>query len=291
MKRLNLTFTLAFALMLGTSAWAQSYSFQTVDYPGDTFTQLLGINNSNKIAGYHNFNSNMGFTLTLPGSYTNENFPGSAMTQVIGINNALTTDGFYVDQSGNTHGFYETKDAHFKTVDFPGTIFNQLLSQNDYHQAAGYYSMSADNSTPDTPYIYDELGGAFEVINIPGAVGGAQATGINNAQLKCGFYIDAAGNSHGWVLDYGILLTLDAPGASQTQALGLNNRGKVVGFYTDQSGLNHGFVYTIGVGSYVTVDDPNGYGSTIVNGINDSGTLVGFYGDAPINHGFVATAH
>ena len=41
--------------------------------------------------------------------------------------------------------------------------------------------------------------------------------------------------------------------------------------------------------SFVTVDDPNGVGTTIVNGINDDGKLVGFYGTAPINTGFVAS--
>jgi len=50
MKRFELTLT--FALLLCTSMWAQNaYSFQTINYPGDTFTQLLGINNGLTIAG------------------------------------------------------------------------------------------------------------------------------------------------------------------------------------------------------------------------------------------------
>ena len=104
MKRFQLSFALAFALLLCSSAFAQSYSFQPVVNPNDPtvgFTQLLGINNSDVIAGYHNFNSNQGFTLVLPNVFTTENYPNSAMTQVIGINNSLTTDGFYVDQCRN----------------------------------------------------------------------------------------------------------------------------------------------------------------------------------------------
>ena len=284
--------TLAFALLLCTSMFAQSYSFQNVIYPGDPtgpFTQLLGINNNNVIAGYHNFNSNKGFTLVLPNSFTAENYPNSAMTQVIGINNSLTTDGFYVDASGITHGFYHTSNGTYTTVDFPGARFNQLLGQNDLHQASGYYSLSIDNTTPDFPYIYDEIGGIFEVITIPGAVGGAQATGINNSQAKCGFFIDNTGANHGWLLNAGVFLQLDFPGSTGTQALGLNNTGKVVGFYNDAAGQTHGFVYSISNAQYVSVDDPNGVGTTIVNGINDAGKLVGFYGTAPINLGFVAT--
>jgi probable HAF family extracellular repeat protein len=286
MKRLAITLTLA--LLFCTSMWAQgSYNFVTVNYPGDTFTQLLGINNSFLVAGYHNFNQNSGFTLKLPLGFSTENFPGAMMTQVIGINNTGTTDGFYVDSAGLTHGFTDIH-GRFATVDYPGTPFNQLLGQNDMGQASGYYSLSPNNTTPDFPYVYNELGGGvFQVITIPAAVGGAQATGVNNSQQISGFYIDAVGVNHGFLLNFGSLVTLDAPGSTFTQALGLNNKGQVVGDYMDASGNTHGFVWTSG-GGFQTIDDPNGVGTTIVNGINDLGTLVGFYGTAPINSGFVA---
>jgi len=290
MKRCELA--LAFALLLSTSLWGQAaYSFQTINYPNDTFTQLLGINNSLLIAGYHNFNSNSGFTLKLPVGFVTENYPNSMMTQVIGINNTGTTDGFYVDNGGTTHGFYDTKGT-FTTVDYPGTAFNQLLGQNDMGQASGYYSMSQNNSTPDTPYVYNELGGGvFQTIFIPAAVGGAQATGINNSQQICGFYIDSQGVNHGFLLNFGLLVVLDAPGSNFTQALGLNSKGQVVGDYVDAaSGNTHGFVWT-SAGGFQTIDDPVGVGTTVVNGINDKGVLVGFYGTSPNNSGFVAFPH
>jgi probable HAF family extracellular repeat protein len=296
MKRLNLIFALALVVTFCTSAFAQqTYSFRKVVFgdPNVSFTQLLGINNNGVIAGYHNFQQNKGFTLVLPNSFTGENFPNSMMTQVIGINNKLTTDGFYVDNSGITHGFFRTSNGQFTTVDYPGsqiaTEFNQLLSQNDNYQAAGYYSNSIANTTPDIPYTYDEVGGVFHVIMIPAAVGGAQATGINNSGVTCGFYIDVNQVNHGWIIYNGIFMPLDVPNSTFTQALGLNNRGQVVGAFTDAAGQTHGFVYTIGTASFQTIDDPQGVGSTIVNGINDLGVLVGFYGAAPINTGFVAT--
>src|SRR5271165_1125617 len=291
MKNLKLYFALACALLLSTSAFAQNYRYQVVQDPsdpGDPFTQLLGVNNSMIIAGYHNFFQNQGFVLTLPAAFNTENFPGSMMTQVVGINNTGTTDGFYVDQSGVTHGFYRTSNGTFTNVDYPSTAFNQLLSQNDLKQAAGYYSLSPNNSTPDFPYIYDEVGWIFEVITIPGAVGGAQATGINNSQSKCGFFIDSQGTNHGWLLQGGTFKQLDVPGSIFTQALGLNNNGKVVGSWMDSGNLTHGFVYTISTGQYTTIDEPLGVGTTLVNGINDNGVLVGFFGTAPINRGFVA---
>jgi probable HAF family extracellular repeat protein len=265
-----------------------SYKFTDVQFSHDTFTQLLGINNGGKIAGYHNVNENQGFVLTLPNHFAKENYPNSAMTQVIGINNKGKTAGFYVDGGNVTHGFYNANNAFF-TVDFPGSAFNQLLGQNDNGQAAGYYSMSSDNTTPDFPYIYDEFGGIFEVITIPAAVGGAQATGVNDMQQVVGFYIDSNNVNHGWLLVDGTFSVVDFPGSTGTQCLGISNKGEIVGFYTDGAGATHGFTHQWNKKSFQTVDDPRGIGMTLVNGVNDNGDLVGFWGSGDKATGFVAT--
>jgi probable HAF family extracellular repeat protein len=290
MKLKSLALFLGLVVLASLPMSAQvSYTFQTVKYPKDTFTQLLGINNSARIAGYHGAAVNRGFTLILPKNFTNENYPQSAMTQVTGINNKDRSSGFYVDSNNVTHGFTFGPPVNWLTIDFPGSAFNQLLSLNDIGQASGYYSMSVNNTTPDFPYIYDQFGGVFEVITIPGAVGGAQATGINNLQQVCGFYIDSNQVNHGFLLTAGTLKKLDAPNSTFTQALGLNNKGQVVGVYTDQSGNMHGFVYS--KGKFQIIDDPHGNGTmTVVNGINDNGQLVGFYVDAETHtDGLVAT--
>lgn len=291
MKRRTCALSLSVALLLCmTSAFAQTnYSFQTINYPNDTFTQLLGINNSGDIAGYHGANVNQGFTYNLTSKkFTNENYPKAAMTQVIGINNEpFKTSGFYVTKGGKTQGFTNYQGT-FVTVNFPKTPFNQLLSQNDFGQSAGYYSTKADGSGPDHAYVYDEFGGVFELFVIPNSVS-AQATGINNSGDVCGFTIDGAGNMHGWLKMHGRLTILDAPdGVGATQALGLNNKSQVVGSFTDSSGNSHGFVYNVTSATWQTVDDPAGIGTTLVNGINDKGVLVGFSGTAPTNNGFVA---
>ncbi len=288
MKLKSLALIFGGAVLCMSSAFAQNYNFQTVNYPGDTFTQLLGINNSNEIAGYHGATVNKGFTLNLPtDKFTDENFPGSQQTQVIGINNnPFKTSGFYI-LKGQTLGFTDAQGT-FTSVHFPKKSFNQLLSQNDFGQAAGYYSTQGNGSGPDTAYVYDEDGGVFEAFTIPNSVS-AQATGINNASSVCGFYVDGSNVNHGWVQVLGHFTVLDYPGSTGTQALGLNNKGLVVGVWTDTSGNSHGFVYTVATKSFVSVDDPDGIGTTVVNGINDKGTLVGFFGTAPINSGFVAS--
>ena len=121
MKLKSLALSLGFAVLAAVSMSAQtSYNFRTIDYPHDTFTQLLGINVKGEIAGYHNVNDNKGFTYELSTKkFKNENFPGSTATQVIGIDGLGGTCGFYVDQAGVTHGFIDDDNA-FKSTRFPG---------------------------------------------------------------------------------------------------------------------------------------------------------------------------
>src|SRR5260370_27971235 len=297
MKRINplaltsLALTFGLAVLVSMPMYAEdttTYNFETINFPGDTFTQTLGINNSDRIAGYHGATLNRGFTLVLSSkAFTNENFPGSAQTQVIAINNSSKTAGFYIDAAGNTHGFTDQRGSFLK-VDFPGTLFNQLLGQNDSGQAVGYYSTKADGTGPDYAYIYDEFGSVFELFNIPSSTS-AQATGINNSGNVCGFFVDAKGVNRGWVLIGGRFDILNVPGSTGTQALGLNNKGRVVGSYTDSAGNSHGFIYRESTQTFQSVDDPVGFGTTVVNVINDKGVLVGFFGTAPINSGFIAT--
>jgi len=289
MKQKHLSLSLGLVVLLCMStAFAQTYTFQTVNYPGDTFTQLLGINNHNVIAGYHGATVNQGFTYVLStNTFTDENYPGSQQTQVIGIDNNSDTAGFYIAK-GKTVGFTDIHGT-FKSVAYPKRIFDQLLSLNDVSQAVGYYNTNGKGTGPNTAYVYDEGGGGiFEVFEIPASVS-AQATGINNSSNVCGFYADAKGVNHGWIQVFGRFIVLNYPSSTGTQALGLNNKGLVVGFYTDTSSNSHGFVYTIKSASFQSIDDPSGIGTTIVNGINDKGVLVGFYGTAPVNSGFVAT--
>src|SRR5260370_3145193 len=78
------------------------FTFRTVIFPDDTFTQLLGINDFEVIAGYHGAAVNKGFVFTFPNNFTSENFPNSAQTQVIGINNRGFTDGVYIDTARTT---------------------------------------------------------------------------------------------------------------------------------------------------------------------------------------------
>jgi probable HAF family extracellular repeat protein len=268
LSKIWLALAVGFLLFPGV-ARAQQYVFEDISFPGDTFTQLLGINDADVIAGYHNAATFQGFTLILPNNFSLENFPNSAQTQVIGINNAGDTGGFYIDAMGTNHGFLDFNGV-FSTVDFTGTTFNQVLGLNNTGQAAGYWQ------TPggfDTAFVFNPFlppGGQFTLLNLPGS---AQATDINDKGQVTGFFMTSATTADGFFLNGGVRTTLSYPGATFTEALGLNNLGQVVGFYNDPAGNPHGFIYSAGV--YTALNDP-GATQTTVNGINNFGQIVGF---------------
>jgi uncharacterized membrane protein len=274
-------------LLFGVPAFAvPAYTFQTVIDPADTnFTQLLGIDNSGTIAGYFGDGmvvANNGFTLALPGTFTPENYPASLQTQVVGINNTGETVGFFVDGSGVTHGFTDFATILTAVTDPFAPTVTQLLGVNDSGEAAGYYTDGLGNFKPFT-----WQSGTFTPI--PGFVS-AQATDVNNAGDIVGFNMTSATTADGFLDIGGSFTTLDFPGSVFTQALGINNVGQVVGDYVDSFGAMHSFVYNIGTGTFQSLDDPNGIGTTTINGINDNGQLVGFYVDGGDNtDGFVGT--
>src|SRR6266853_6527806 len=183
MKKIVFTLALVVAVCAGAamsiSAHEHRFNFRTIIFPDDTFTQTLGINDFDTIAGYHGTAVNKGFVFSFPNNFTLENFPNSVQTQVIGINNRGFTDGFFIDVAGTTHGFLDI-DGNFTTVDFDGTTFNQLLGLNNFDQAAGYFMDAAGICHP---YIFDNNGKVFLLIIIPlptGSTASAQATGIND---------------------------------------------------------------------------------------------------------------
>jgi len=278
---------------------ATAYTFKTLNNNADlTFNQLLGINNYGVIAGYYGSGAsghpNKGYTLKPPygqGNYTNENFPGSVQTQVTGINNKGDTVGFYIDSNGNNFGFVEWNGV-FTSYKDPNTgngTVNQLLGINDQGIAVGFYT---DASGVNHAYELNQSNGHFKNI-VPPNGNNAIATGINDYGDVVGFLTGSNGNTAvGFLLKAKRYTEFDFPNSTVTNPFGVNLSDQIVGSYVDSNGLTHGFLLSspLNHAHWLSIDDPNGVGTTTVNGINGKGQLVGFYVDSNGNtDGFLAT--
>jgi hypothetical protein len=281
-------------LLVGAGGGAHAQTFtKIIDPLNPTFTQALGINDSNTIVGYGNASIFNGFTLTPPSSFARLNFPGAdGGTQVIGIDAAGDSVGFYI-KGGVTHGFANTggQGGTFTTVDDPGFAFTQLLGINgNGTTAAGYWTHDPAGATGQLAGIV-EGGPGFASPTFMGINGAlvakfgpnfnSQATGVNDGGWIVGFYQPTATTFNGFVDESGVISSVSAPfaGTVSTQALGVNDHGWIVGDYTNASGT-FGFLDKGGVFSTI---DPFGSTSVTVNGINDKGIMVGFYTDAAGN--------
>ncbi len=169
-------------------------------------------------------------------------------------------------------------------------LVNQTLGINAVYNAVGFYNDAAGNSHG---YAYLVPTDTFTEIDVPHATSTA-ATGINDHNLICGFFVNGNGTTFGFVKPEtgGVSDQVSrTKHSTTTQLLGINNKGQAVGFFLDGKQVPHGVFYTPHNGQWQQVDDPNGLvNGTIVNGLNNRGQLVGFYMDAAGNtHGMVVT--
>jgi hypothetical protein len=294
----------AWALLAGTAASAQSFTFTTLDNPGDpTFNQLLGINDHGVIVGYFGSGAvghpNIGYEIAPPYTkYKSNNQPGSVQTQATGINNADVTIGFWSDtNTGMDANFAFLRAPVGKTVTYVSAIdpltasaprVSQALGINNSDVVAGFYE---DANGMTHGYTYSLGDGTYKSVSISGAVSDA-ATGINDNFQICGFFTKADKETLGFVKNAtgGVVTHFKVPGTTTTQILGINNKGIAVGFYNDGAGVPHGLYYDSTTGNWLAVNEPNGVQGTVVNGINNKNELVGYYIDAAGNfHGMIVT--
>ena len=294
------------ALLASAAASAQTFTFQTLDNPGDpTFNQLLGINDDGTIVGYFGSGAvghpNQAYEIKAPYTkYVVRNQNGSAQTQATGINNGGFITGFWSNTNMGTNDanfafLFEPVGAKLASINVidPNTgqgtpPISQALGINNSNVAAGFY---VDANGVSHGFTYAVSTAAYTNVNIAKATATA-VTGINDNDQQSGFYTNAKGHTLGFVRNSsgGVVTSFTVPGTTFTQLLGINNSGVAVGFYNDANGLPHGLYYTPANGNWIQIDDPNAPMGTVVNGINNNNQLVGFYTDAAGNvHGMIVT--
>ncbi|MGA7415678.1 MAG: hypothetical protein WBW33_34715, partial [Bryobacteraceae bacterium] len=155
--------------------------------------------------------------------------------------------------------------------------FNQALGINNSGVISGYYGSGADAAHPNQGYTLVPPN-SFTSENFPGSVQ-TQVVAINNAGDTAGFYVDAGGNTHGFVKVGGTFTTIDNPGGTFNQLLGLNSLGTAAGYY--QNSMNTQFAYTVtnltSAPKFTAVPDLPSNTSAQATGVNNAGIIVGFY--------------
>ena len=132
-------------------------------------------------------------------------------TSAYGINNAGEIVGNFLTVDGNLDGFLFRKGG-FTDVVVPGVTSDDRGALNDVNDEGEAVGGFADGETGVVHSFVRRKGGEITVLQdaTPGALL-TEATGINDRRTIVGFYLDADGNFHGFILREGIYTTYDYP--------------------------------------------------------------------------------
>lgn len=286
-----LCFSFAFAQQQSATT---AFTFTTIDHPGATCTQALGINNSGQIVGaYWNCGSLPvhGFLLD-QGTFTTIDVPGATVTQPDGINDSSEITGFCEGDGCALGGsFLRDKTGNFSMFRFPSSCSTIALGLNNSVQIVGSYTFTCSGSN----HGFLLSGGSFSTFDFPSSappIGSNEAIGNNNHGDIVGTYgmTGPFVENHGYLFSGGSFTTIDVPfpGTIRTRAHGINDPPSktIVGVYEDASGV-HGFM--LAGGSFTAINIPGAI-STAALKVNNPGQIVGYYQDTTGRlHGFLAT--
>ncbi len=233
---------------------AGGYQFVEIGSRGDrTFNQLLGINNRGQIAGY--------FGIGMPG-HPNKGYEISAP--------------------------YAQHD--FQSENFPGSAQTQITGLNDNGVEVGFFS-TQNNGKADNNFGFWRSGGKYHEVNFPTKDNAKppvnQLLGVNDTGTAVGFYVDGAGNAHGYAYNLAAkkFKAVTVSGATSLTAAAINDKGAVAGFFTTAGGATDSFL-KLHSGQVIKFAVP-GASATTALGLNDSDWVVGFYTVGTATHGFV----
>lgn len=277
MRRVHLLAVAGAAMSVSLSCHAATL-IPIIAPTGAATTRLLGINDSNIIAGSYFDSNNVehGFYGTLDGNYTTFDFGGSSTgTEIRGIGDDGSVDGFAATP-GFALGqeFFRAPDGTVSTFMHQGSpldgvvqgITKSEISYGDYFNANGVRT-GFEGRRGHFKAKFD-----FPLDNLQNS-----PRGKNRAGVVAGYFIDSGGAEHGFTLQNGVANVIDYPNADAqlTVLEGINNKGVVTGQWNDSGGNPHAFVLDTTTSTFtdLTADD----GSTFQQawGINNHG-LVAF---------------
>lgn len=188
--------------------------------------------------------------------------------------------------SVSAHGAIASHVSYsFTSISSPNDpTFTQLLGVSKSGAVAGYFGSGADAQHPNKGFVFGAPS-TFTPENYPNSAQ-TQVIGINNGGDTDGFYVDSAGNTHGFTDIHGTFATVDVPGTTFNQLLGINNNGEEAGYYQYGPSKSPIFVPYVRMadGSFDILPIANAQATTL----NDHGLVGGFYNDQAGNsHGFL----
>jgi hypothetical protein len=289
-KALMISAALVGLLATGPAMAKGGTLYQLPMVSNSTATIAFGVTDNLTVTGYWLNSSAIenGFVGPADGSnYTTFNDDPTGGTQPRGINKKGYITGIDDVSSGAPTSYipYErSPDGTITDVTKKGSPLNYLIQGIN---KKGTFAGSYEDTSSGQIFGYTGKNAEFKkLFKLKGiTTTGIAGRGINDAGEIVGWYADASGIQHGFLLNGKKVTTVDDPGGA-TNLEGINNNGEVSGLYTDASGSRHGFTYdiktkkftelTVPGSTYVEVWGLNDNGVVAIDGENSSGSFVGY---------------
>jgi hypothetical protein len=181
--------------------------FRNADFPTGTpasppVDQLLGVNDSDIAVGFYtdangnNHGYEYNIATTRYSTVVDPNAPSASLTAA-GINDHGDVAGIYTNPAdGNTDGFL-LSHGHFTDLAVPGSSSTMALGVNNSDEVVGVYVPSTDANALDGFTWTPQHG--FRTIDDPHGMGTTTINGVNDFGQLVGFYVDANGNTDGFL--------------------------------------------------------------------------------------------
>jgi hypothetical protein len=179
-------------------------TFRQADYPtGDpaspSVDQLLGVNDEDVAVGFYTDGqgTNHGYSFNIQTgqfrSIVDPHSPGASLS-ANAINDFGDVAGSYTAADGTMDGFLLTHHGHFIDLAVPGASSTMALGVNSRDEVVGTYMVgSSMHGFTWTPW------GGFTTIDDPHGIGTTTINGVNDLGDLVGFYVDANGNTDGFL--------------------------------------------------------------------------------------------
>jgi hypothetical protein len=267
--------------MLASSAG--ELAFTTIEVPGATFTQAMGIGPGGDVVGaYVSGGVVRGFLLSR-GAFTTIEFPGASSTVARGIGPSgeiVGTFRFPTDVSPVAErGFLRSRSGAYQEIAIAG--YKNIMPQRILGDGTIVGCVHDDDTTASMKGFMMSRRG-IQVDDIYASM----HNGVTPDRRRIIGLWTNSGVGEAYIIDDGTFTSFLVPGSVLTQAWDVNAAGEVVGIHVLPGPLVRGFL--LSRTGFTTLHFP-GATHTRAFGVNSSGDIVGNYVMGGVTRGFVVS--
>jgi hypothetical protein len=180
--------------------------FRNADFPAGNpasppVDQLLGVNDRDVAVGFYTDanGNNHGYEYNIrSGRFAAVTESGVTSLTAAAINNLDQVAGFYTNAAtGNTDGFLKA-NGRFTDLAVPGASATMALGLNIRDEVVGTYTVGSGSSAVMHGFTWTPQHG-FASLDDPHGMGTTTINGVNDFGQLVGFYVDANGNTDGFL--------------------------------------------------------------------------------------------